>query len=136
MNTFILKEQVKSFINYCAFGKKLSPKTIKAYSIDLGQFIVFSGNDFSKDCLSRYITSLHQKYKPKTAKRKIACLKALSNYMLDEEIIEKNPFTKIKTAFKEPFILPKTIPLEIIQRILSFAYGQLNCTILTRYRKE
>jgi integrase/recombinase XerD len=69
-------------------------------------------------------------------KRKIACLKALSNYMLYEEIIEESPFAKIKTSFKEPFILPKTIPLEIVQKILSFAYGQLNSLILTQHRKE
>ena len=133
---FILEEQVKSFINYCACNKKLSPKTIKAYSIDLGQFIAFSDNDFTKDCLSRYIVSLHKIYKPKTVKRKIACLKALSSYMLYEEIIEKCPFAKIKTTFKEPFILPKSIPLEIIQEILSFAYRQLDCAKLTHHRKE
>jgi len=132
----ILKVQIENFLKYCASNKKLSPKTIKAYSIDLGQFIAFSGNDFTKDCLSRYITTLHQKFKPKTVKRKIACLKALSNHMLYEEIIEKNPFAKIKIAFQEPFILPKTIPLETIQRILSFAYSQLGCTDLTHHRKE
>jgi len=133
---FILKEQVQKFINYCVSNKKLSPKTIKAYSIDLKQFIAFSGNDFNKDCLSRYIASLHQNYKPKTAKRKIACLKTFANHILYEKIIEENPFAKIKTSFKEPFILPKTIPFEIIQKILSFVYKQLNCARLTQYRKK
>jgi len=133
---FVLKEEIEKFISYCVSNKKLSPKTIKAYSIDLKQFIAFSGNNFNKDCLSRYIALLHQNYKPKTAKRKIACLKTFSNHMLYEEIIEENPFAKIKTSFKEPFILPKTIPLEIIRKILSFAYQQLNCAKLTQYRKK
>jgi len=133
---FILKEQVKNFINYCNCNKKLSPKTTKAYSIDLEQFIVFSGNDFNKDYLSRYIELLHQKYKPKTVKRKIASLKAFSNHLLYEEIIEQSPFAKTKTSFKEPFILPKTLPLATIQKILSCAYRQLDSTKLTLYRKE
>lgn len=138
---FILKKQIENFVNYCACNKKLSPKTIKAYSIDLKQFSIFlgnnfSGNNFDKDCLSGYIVKLHSNYKPKTVKRKIACIKAFSNYMLFEEIIDNNPFTKIKTSFKEPFILPKTIPLETIQEILAFAYRQLENKKITDCRKK
>jgi integrase/recombinase XerD len=134
---FNLSEQVSIFINYCACSKKLDSKTIKAYSIDLEQFLVFSGNDFNKDCLSRYITLLHQKYKPKTVKRKIASLKAFSNYLVYEEIVDKNPFAKIRTSFKEPFILPRTIPFEIIQKLLSYVYAQLeNLKLTVNRRKE
>jgi integrase/recombinase XerD len=131
-----LAQQFKNFINYCADSKKLNKKTIKAYSIDFKQFIIFSENNFTKDCLSRYIVILHQKYKPKTVKRKIACLKVFSNYLMYEEIIDKNPFAKIKTSFKEPFILPKTIPFEIIQKILSCAYGQLKNSKLSYYKRK
>lgn len=133
---FILKNQIKIFINYCIYNKKLSSKTIKAYSIDLEQFIAFSGNEFNRDCLLRYIASLHQNYKPKTIKRKIACLKSFSNYMFFEEVIEENPFVKIRTSFKEPFILPKTIPFEIITKILLFAHKQVNYTKQTQCRKK
>jgi integrase/recombinase XerD len=87
--------------------------------------------------LSGYIKLLHQKYKPKTVKRKIACLKVFSNYLFYEEIIYKNLFIKIKTSFKEPFILLKTIPLEVIQKLLFCAYKRLDCTKLTtNCRKE
>jgi integrase/recombinase XerD len=133
---FNLTEQVKNFINYCVHNKNLNQKTIKAYSIDLKQFIAFSDNDFNKECISKYIVMLHHKYKSKTIKRKIACLKAFSNYLLYEEIIDKNPFAKIKTSFKEPFILPKTIPIEVIQKILSCAYGQVNVFKQTSYRRK
>lgn len=133
---FILKDQIKSFLNYCDQNKKLNHKTIKAYSIDLKQFIAFSGNGFDKDCLLKYIASLHKNYKPKTAKRKIACLKSLSNYMFFEEIIKENPFARIRTSFKEPFILPKTIPFEMIQKILLFVYKELNCIKLAQCRQK
>jgi integrase/recombinase XerD len=133
---FNLSKQVKKFINHCEFNKKLSPKTIKAYSIDLEQFCCFSCDIFDKECLLKYIASLHQKYKPKTVKRKIACLKAFAGYLINEEIVEENPFSRIKLSFKEPLILPKTIPLEIIQKTLSCVYGELEGTRLTDYHKK
>jgi integrase/recombinase XerD len=60
-------------------------------------------------------------------KRKIATLKAFVNYLYFEEIIEHNPFLKIKTAFKQPLILPISIPLSDINRILGCAYAQFGC---------
>jgi hypothetical protein len=38
---FNLTEQKKNFVNCCTNSKKLSPKTIKAYSINPEQFITF-----------------------------------------------------------------------------------------------
>jgi len=134
---FNLREQIQRFLHFNEFNKKLNSKTIKAYSIDLKQFIVFSGGVFEKNCIIEYIASLHQKYKPKTVKRKIACLKAFTGYLLFDEIITENPFVKIKTSFKEPLILPKTIPIEIIQKILSYAYNELKSLGLTaKYRRK
>lgn len=105
-------------------------KTIKSYSIDLKQFTDFI---FSKDLewntkksLEQYIDILHNKYKPKSVKRKIASLKAFFHYLEIEEIIEINPFHKIQVKYKEPFILPKTIPLSLIEQIIKFAYAEHN----------
>jgi integrase/recombinase XerD len=133
---FNLTEQVKNFINHCVCSKRLSANTIKSYSIDLLQYVVFSEGDFSKNCLSKYIAKLHQSYKPKTVKRKIACLKTFANYLLYEEIIDASPFAKIKTSFKEPFVLPKTIPLDVIKNLLSCAYNGLEKSDLTTYRRK
>jgi integrase/recombinase XerD len=112
------------FIAHCKYQKGLNNKTIKAYSIDLRQYAAFSNGKIEKDTLMRFIEHLHKSYKPKTAKRKIATLKAFANYLYFEEIIEHNPFSKIKTTFKQPLILPKTIPLNDINKILKCAYAQ------------
>jgi integrase/recombinase XerD len=133
---FNLKEQIKKFLHFCEYNKKLNFKTIKAYSIDLEQYAVFSGNFFDKEHLLKYVEQLHKNYKPKTVKRKIACLKAFAGYLIYEEVIDINPFTKIKTSFKEPLILPKTIPLEVIREILTCIYGELAKTHLTKYRRK
>ena len=41
-------------------------------------------------------------------------------------MIEINPFNKIDISFKEPSILPKTIPLNVINSILAHAYNSLS----------
>lgn len=61
---------------------------------------------------------------PKSIKRKIASLKAFFHYLEIEEILETNPFHKIQLKYKEPFILPKTIPVNTIEQIMKFAYTE------------
>ena len=131
-----LSNQIKSFLHHCEFNKKLNYKTIKAYSIDLEQFCCFSVGVFNKESLLNYIAALHQRYKPKSVKRKIASLKALASYLIYEEIIAENPFARIITSFKEPLILPKTISLDVIQQILLCAYNELENSKLTKYKRN
>ena len=75
-----------------------------------------------KKSIEKYIESLHTTYKPKSVKRKIASLKAFFHYTELEELIEANPFHKIQIKYKEPFILPKTIPSKNIEMIFNYAY--------------
>lgn len=123
-----LQTQIKSYLEYCRNQKRLDSKTLKAYRIDLTQFhnnISFDDiSDISPDILENYIASLHQNYKPKTVKRKIASLKALFHYFEYKEVIERNPFNKIQVKFREPVILPKTIPLHTMEVFLSAIYKQ------------
>jgi integrase/recombinase XerD len=114
---------VNQFIAHCKYQKGLNDKTIKAYSIDLCQYFTFSNGKIEKEVLMRFIEHLHKSYKPKTVKRKIATLKVFVSYLYFEEIIEHNPFSKIKTMFKQPLILPKTIPLSNISKILKLDYN-------------
>lgn len=126
---FQLEKSITIYLEFCEYQKNLNYKTIKAYKIDLQQFSSFlegTDSELSKVNLSNYIISLHKTYKPKSIKRKVACLKAFCNYLEFDDVIEKNPFLKIKTRFQEPTILPRTIPLTTIQAILSAAYKRLN----------
>ena len=121
---FEYKLHIDEFLNYCRYHKKLSDKTIRAYKIDLSQYGVFS-NELSKQALWDYIEYLNKKYKPKTAKRKLATLKAFIHFLLLQDLIDFNPFDKLETTIKEPLLLPKTIPLEVIAKLISFSYQQI-----------
>lgn len=122
-----IENEANNYLNVCSDLKGLSELTLKAYKIDLKQFCEYMRvkDCFNKTELNTYINSLHHKYKPKTAKRKIACIKAFYRYMEIEDIIEINPFHKITLKYKEPIILPKTIPIESIKYILKYSYKNI-----------
>ena len=86
-----VKTEIKKYLKHCSLDRNLSRHTLKAYQIDLSQFVAFKAScNFSKDNLIDYIQYLHKTYKPKTIKRKIATLKAFVHYLYYEEIIEFN----------------------------------------------
>ncbi|MCL2221436.1 MAG: tyrosine-type recombinase/integrase, partial [Oscillospiraceae bacterium] len=122
-----LTEEITKYLDYCKYQKKLNDKTIKAYSIDLTQFRhqMSVANCTEKSEISKYITFLHKTFSPKTAKRKLASVKAFYSYMEFDEIISDNPIKRLKTKFQEPQVLPRTIPVKSIEKIIAVTYGKL-----------
>ena len=134
-----IKKLIEKYLEYCSTQKCLDEKTLKAYRIDLRQFSELTlSNGFKQitsETLENYIAKLHLQYKPKTAKRKIASTKAFFHYLEYKEIIACNPFNKIQVRFREPVILPKTIPLHIVEALLTTIYKQRN-NANTDYQKR
>lgn len=130
----------EEYIAFCQYQKRLDRKTLNAYKTDLKQFSQqlhsISIEAVTPDMLENYISHLHQSYKPKTAKRKIASLKAFFHYLEYKEIIDRNPFNKIHVKFREPVILPKTIPLRTVETFLATIYHQRNCAKTTYQRRN
>ena len=133
-----LESITREYLNYCKVHKNLDFKTIKAYRIDLKQFLsLISTNTLpiSKETLMDYLSKIHEMYQPRTIRRKIASVKAFFHYLEFEEIIEINPFNKIDLSFRQPKRLPKTIPANIIQLFLSTLY-QEKAQAQTVYHKK
>lgn len=130
---------MEKYLNYCESRKNLDQKTIKSYRIDLQQYNDFIKNNLidwvEKNSIERYIDYLHTHYKPKSVKRKIASLKAFLHHLEIEDELAVNPFHNIQIKYKEPFILPKTIPIDNIESIINYAYEQ-NRKATTAYGKK
>lgn len=126
----ILKSLVGNYLENCKKQNNLDQKTIKAYNIDLAQFIFFmKGIDefYNRAEIVKYIQYLNSlNFKVKTIKRKIASVKAFFSYLNYEEILEINPFYKIKFKLKEPLILPKTIAIQDIEKLFESIYIEKN----------
>lgn len=123
-----LQTHISNYLDYCMHQKRLDSKTLKAYRIDLRQFSGQLPNtdvtDITPCLLENYISRLHQQYKPKTVKRKIASIKSFFHYLEYKDFISQNPFNKIQVKFRESVILPKTIPLHTVEILLSTIYKQ------------
>ncbi len=122
-----LSECIEQFLNECRFQRRLDQKTINAYSIDMKQFYEYSHESsyVEREVILSYIEHINGMYKPSTVKRKLACLRSFFSYLEYEDMIERSPFAKIRLRMREPLILPKHIPLNGIEEILSYAYDKL-----------
>lgn len=127
-----IQEVSKEFITHCQFEKNLSSKTIKAYRGDIEQFSNFLIEfktpldnicNIDKTLLRNYLQSIST-FKPKTIKRKIATLKAMFNFLEYEDIIQINPFRKMRICIKEPLVLPKSMSIEEVKQILYILYSE------------
>jgi len=126
-----MKNYINQYLNYCIHQRKLDKKTLKAYSIDLYQFLnsiearhieITKLESINKDVVSIYIEALG-KYSNSTMRRKIASLKAFFKYLEYEDYIKINPFKKIRLRIPIPKNLPKTIDINQLQKILIVAYN-------------
>jgi len=134
-----LKAGIDDYLAFCEKQKRLDDKTLRAYRIDLAQFSSSVSTDdiheITPALMEEYIASLHEAYKPKTVKRKIASVKALFHYFEFRDIITQSPFSKIQIKFREPSTLPKTIPLYEVEAFLKAIYTEYQ-SANTAYRKK
>ena len=56
--------------------------------------------------------------------------------MEEEEIIEINPFHKVKTKFKEEVVLPKIIPRDMIEQLLNHLYKERSLKEYSEWHKK
>lgn len=135
-----LDSHIKNYLLFCKSQKCLDSKTLKAYRIDLMQFSDSLNDIFidgaSLEALENFISFLHETYKPKTAKRKIATIKAFFHYLEYKDLITTNPFNKLHIKFREPVTLPKIIPLLTVETLLKTIYNYYNSAQTAYCRKK
>jgi integrase/recombinase XerD len=135
----LLKEAIEQFLFHCRYEKNLSPKTLKAYSIDLRQtqdFLVSNLESthleaIDKAALRLYIKNLFNGLATKSVKRKVASLKALFNFLEREDLIAVNPFRKMDVRIKETKRLPRALSLSDLKRLFHHLYQAKNSLIST-----
>ena len=118
-----LSDLIAAYLEMCEHERKLSQDTVKAYRIDLKQFLQFvDGVTIDTELLNRYVKHLNQNYAPRSVKRKLASLRAFFNELELCEAIRENPFGKLHVRLQMPRQLPRIIPERLVRNILQSAY--------------
>lgn len=118
-----LSSLIAGYLETGEYEKQLSPDTIKAYRIDLQQFVDFTESAWAdKDMLNQYIKYLNQYFAPRSVKRKLASIRAFYHEMEVSGELEENPFDKLHIRIHSPQQLPRIIPEQIVQALLQSAY--------------
>lgn len=124
---FKLSDQIHNYLHACEYQKRLSGNTLKAYRIDLKQFCEYcSGKPVDRPCISQYIAFLNSHYAPRTAKRKIASVRAFYKELAFNNVIEEDPFLRLNIRIKTPKPLPRTIPIATVESMLKSVYDAYN----------
>lgn len=116
----------ESFLQYLQTEKRYSPHTIRSYSNDLDQFILFlSVNNMPADPaeitshqIRAWIVNLMDKgITSVTVHRKISCLRVFFRYLRKEEIIKGDPLEKVVLP-KRKKTLPVFVGEEALDKLL------------------
>lgn len=115
-----MKTHISQFIHYLQATKNLSPKTLAAYKSDLLQF-ERQHSDINTADICSYISFLSNtlKLKDSSIRRKIVTLQNFYDYLENSDIIEYNPFSKLKFKFRQEQRLPKTLSVSEVRKLLS-----------------
>lgn len=118
-----LSSLIADYLEVGEYEKQLSPDTIKAYRIDLRQFLEFAGDVWpDQETLNQYIKHINQTFAPRSVKRKLASVSAFYHEMELCGKLEENPFDKLHIRIQSPRQLPRIIPEQVIQALLQSAY--------------
>ena len=124
-----MNNQIQQFLDYCESQKRLSKDTVKAYRIDLRQFVAFINEnnlEISKETIGKYLSFLNEHYKLRSVKRKIMVVKIYFNFLLDEGLIVESPFQNMRIKLPPNNSLPRTIPFHTIDTLLVEAHRQVD----------
>lgn len=124
----ILGETARQFLIHCRVARNLSDHTLRAYAIDLREFVRFAGAETElgacdRACLRAYLLHLfdQRRLKETSVKRRMACLKAMFRWLEREEAIETNPFHRLDLKIKLPKRLPRSLSTGEVRSLLSAA---------------
>ena len=118
-----LSSLIAEYLEVGEYEKLLSPDTIKAYRIDLRQFLEFTGGDWpDRNVLNQYIKHINQTFAPRSVKRKLASVRAFYHEMELSGELDENPFDKLHIRIQSPKQLPRIISEQVVQALLQSAY--------------
>lgn len=126
-----LDEACAAFLAQCRI-KNLSPHSLRAYGVDLQEFMRFIGahtpvTDIDRHALRRFMAHLFEvrKLKETSIKRRIACLKVMFRWLELDDVITTNPFHRLDARIRLPKKLPRSLTRDEAEKLRSACAAQV-----------
>lgn len=120
-----MEESIERFLDFLRVERRVSGNTVAAYRNDLGQFAAFvreeavkRGSDvpwpaIDRSVITEYILNLKERrYALATVARKMASVRSLTGFLVNEGIIEQDPLEgiaspRVKQGLPKPLSIPE-----------------------------
>lgn len=118
-----MNNHLESYLNSLSRQNK-SKGTINSYESEIIKFLEYADkpsievNSIDVEDYIGYVTEKHD-YKPKTSNRKLYTLRAYFDYLLEHEIINKNPARVVKPAIIDKKAEPEYLNIDDINKFLN-----------------
>jgi len=132
---------LEKFTAHLAVERNLSPKSIKAYSCDLGLLFNWchsrSNDIIDESDIQAYFAELihEQLIKDSSIKRKYVSVKSFFNFMVNKQWISHSPIQALGRNFKKSKRIPKTLSTEDVRKLLTSVQTDLQ-TLKSAYRQK
>ncbi|MBL4888764.1 MAG: tyrosine recombinase XerC [Candidatus Lindowbacteria bacterium] len=119
-----LQNHVSDFVKNLRQTRSLSPNTVDAYRRDLSDLLDYLGSDFvindiNKIEIRKYLAHLKEKgLKSSSIGRRLAALRTFFRFMIQQDVVEKNPARAVMTPKKER-ALPKFLSEAQMNKLLN-----------------
>ncbi|MGK5594822.1 MAG: site-specific tyrosine recombinase/integron integrase [Parachlamydiaceae bacterium] len=116
----INRELIHQFLHYMQYVKDASEHTIRNYSIDLEEFVIFCHHrEVDRKVIREFIAQLHERGKSKrTIARKLSSLKSFFKFGFTQKWYESNPTDDLERPKIGKYI-PPSLTYEQVERLFS-----------------
>jgi integrase/recombinase XerD len=120
-----MERVLKDFINYLSVEKGLAANTLESYQRDLKKYLRFLKRqhitrfeDTSRKTISQFLLEEKEKgLAPSTLTRNLAAIRSFYNFLLQEQVVQKNPAAETESPRNEKK-LPKVLSFKDVELLL------------------
>lgn len=121
-----MEKLLDRFLTYMRAARNASPYTVKNYGTDIGQFLgycrergVDAPQRIDRSLLRGYLAELDESgYVKASVARRVAELRSFGNFLVQEQVLERNPFRLI-SAPRVPRRLPHYLTVAEVETLLA-----------------
>lgn len=128
----LMRTAVERFAVHIEAVRGYSPRTAAAYQSDLSQLTAFMAEEgleptidnVTREVMERWIVAMKRDgLKRNSIVRHVHAAKSLWNYLLDNDLTDRDPMRRLPTPKRQP-TLPTYLPAEELRRLLDAALSQ------------